>query len=179
MATDAVSGPPRPPRHAPSSSAAAVGAVHRALPPANAVKPAPRPAARAAGAPHSAARPSSVSADGARGEIALDFALAQRGKPYVYGGTGPDAFDCSGLAQQAWRAAGVRIPRTTQEQARFGVAVPLAQIRLGDLVIFYSDASHVGIYAGDGRVVVAPHSGAVVSLQQMKWMPVYGVRRPR
>jgi len=121
----------------------------------------------------------SVSAPHARGEIALRFALAQRGKPYVYGGTGPSSYDCSGLVQRAWRVAGVRIPRTTQEQARTGAAVPLGKVRLGDLVIFYHDASHVGIYAGHGMVVVAPHAGAVVRLQEMRWMPIYAVRRPR
>jgi cell wall-associated NlpC family hydrolase len=172
--TDAVSGPSG--AHTAAPAAAAARAAARALPAAR--KPLVRPAARAAGAPRAAARPSTVSADGARGEIALDFALAQLGKPYVYGGTGPAAFDCSGLAQQAWHAAGVSIPRTTQEQARTGTAVPLAQAQLGDLVIFYPDASHVGIYAGQGKVVVAPHAGAVISLQLIKWMPVYGVRHP-
>jgi cell wall-associated NlpC family hydrolase len=123
-------------------------------------------------------RPSSISAVDARGQLALHFALAQLGKPYAYGGTGPDAYDCSGLTQQAWRAAGIPIPRTTEEQAGTGTDVPLSQIKPGDLVIFYADASHVGIYAGDGKVVVAPHAGAVVSLQEMRWMPIYAVRRP-
>jgi cell wall-associated NlpC family hydrolase len=113
-----------------------------------------------------------------RGEMALQFALAQLGKPYVYGGNGPDAYDCSGLTQQAWRDAGVWIPRTSQEQAGAGVSVPLSDAQLGDLVIFYSDASHVGIYAGHGMVVVAPHSGAYIRLEQIAWMPVYDVRRP-
>jgi cell wall-associated NlpC family hydrolase len=113
-----------------------------------------------------------------RGELALRYALAQIGKPYVYGGTGPDVYDCSGLAQRAWRAAGVRIPRTTQQQAGFGKAVPAGQMRPGDLVIFYADASHVGVYAGGGKVVVAPHQGAYVTVQLVRWMPVYTVRRP-
>jgi cell wall-associated NlpC family hydrolase len=114
-----------------------------------------------------------------RGRIALDFALAQRGKPYVYGGTGPAVYDCSGLVQRAWRVAGVAIPRTTQQQAYTGKAVPLNEIQPGDLVIFYAHASHVGIYAGGGKVVVAPHQGARVMLEPMKWMPIYAVRRPR
>lgn len=113
-----------------------------------------------------------------RGEIALRFALAQLGKPYEYGGNGPHGYDCSGLAQRAWRAAGVRIPRTTQQQARFSTRVPRSRIQLGDLVVFYADASHVGIYAGRGMVVVAPHPGAVIRLEPIKWMPVYDVRRP-
>jgi hypothetical protein len=113
-----------------------------------------------------------------RGEIALRFALAQLGKPYEYGAIGPYSYDCSGLAQRAWRAAGVRIPRTTQQQARFSTRVPRSRIQLGDLVVFYADASHVGIYAGRGMVVVAPHPGAVIRLEPIKWMPVNDVRRP-
>jgi cell wall-associated NlpC family hydrolase len=132
----------------------------------------------AASAAHALQRPSAVSAVGARGELALHFALAQLGKPYLYGGTGPDAYDCSGLTQRAWLAAGVPIPRTTQAQAAIGTAVPLAAVEPGDIVIFYADASHAGIYAGDGKVVVAPHAGAVIALQELRWMPVYSVRRP-
>ncbi len=112
------------------------------------------------------------------GEMALQFALDQMGKPYGYGGHGPSAYDCSGLTQQAWRAAGVWIPRTSQRQAYSGMKVSLSRIRLGDLVIFYSDASHVGIYAGHGRVVVAPHDGAYIRLESIAWMPVHDVRRP-
>jgi cell wall-associated NlpC family hydrolase len=100
------------------------------------------------------------------------------GKPYEYGGTGPDAFDCSGLTERAWQAAGVRIPRTSQEQAAVGTAVPLSRAEPGDLVVFYADASHVGIYAGDGMVVVAPRQGKSIRLEQIAWMPVYTVRRP-
>ena len=115
---------------------------------------------------------------GTRGAVALHFALSQLGKPYIYGAVGPDTYDCSGLTQRAWKAAGVSIPRTTQEQASFGTPVPLDRIQPGDLVVFYPDASHVGIYYGDGKVVVAPHSGAVVRVEAMRWMPVYAVRRP-
>lgn len=114
----------------------------------------------------------------ARGVVALHYAMSQVGKPYSYGAVGPDTYDCSGLTQRSWKAAGVSIPRTTQEQASFGDPVPLDRIQPGDLVIFYADASHVGIYSGDGKVVVAPHSGAVVRVESMRWMPVYAVRRP-
>ena len=134
--------------------------------------------ARADGGPGARWRSHAVDAGQARGETALAFALAQLGKPYEYGGNGPDAYDCSGLTQQAWRDAGVWIPRTSQEQAGVGISVPLDQAQLGDLVIFYSDASHVGIYAGHGMVVVAPHSGTHIRLEQIAWMPVYDVRRP-
>ncbi len=128
--------------------------------------------------PEPAPRPPSAAAALAKGRVALDFALAQIGKPYVYGGSGPDSYDCSGLAQRAWRAAGVRIPRTTQQQARIGAAVTVDRIEPGDLVIFFADASHVGLYAGDGKVVVAPHQGTYVTVQPMKWMPIHTVRRP-
>jgi cell wall-associated NlpC family hydrolase len=113
-----------------------------------------------------------------RGDAALRFALAQVGKPYRWGATGPDAYDCSGLAQRAWRAAGVAIPRTSEAQSRFGHAVPLSQIEPGDLVIFYPNASHVGIYAGNGRVVAAPRPGELVGYADIRWMPVHSVRRP-
>lgn len=112
------------------------------------------------------------------GEAALHFAASQLGKPYRYGGTGPNSYDCSGLTQRAWRAAGVAIPRTSQEQARFGSYVPFSQLRPGDLVVFYPNASHVGIYAGGGKVIVAPRPGKVVTYQEMRWMPVHTIRRP-
>lgn len=123
-------------------------------------------------------RPPPSAAIGGRGTAALRFALAQLGKPYEYGGSGPAAYDCSGLAQQAWRAAGVQIPRTTEEQAAFGSPIPTGRIQPGDLVVFYADASHVGIYTGHGTVVVAPHPGAVITIQPVSWMPVYDIRRP-
>lgn len=132
-----------------------------------------RPAHRPAG---SAAPAAAI--HGSRGAQALRFATAQLGKPYRWGATGPGSYDCSGLTQRAWRAAGVAIPRTTQAQARFGTAVPLSRIQPGDLVIFYANASHVGIYAGHGRVIVAPHRGKVVSYALMRWMPIYAIRRP-
>jgi cell wall-associated NlpC family hydrolase len=114
----------------------------------------------------------------ARGETALRFALEQRGKPYRYGGSGPAAYDCSGLAQRAWRAAGIAIPRASQAQERIGTPVPLRRIRPGDLVFFFPGASHVGVYAGHGEVVVAPHEGTVIRLQPMRQMRIEAVRRP-
>jgi len=120
----------------------------------------------------------SWSALGRRGERAVHFAVSQLGKPYRYGGTGPDAFDCSGLTQQAWRAAGISIPRTTRTQARAGAVVSLDRIQPGDLVIFYADDSHVGLYAGNGKVIVSPHRGAVVRYAPLHSMPISTVRRP-
>ena len=85
-------------------------------------------------------------ADGSSGlgRRAIDFATAQIGKAYVWGAEGPDGFDCSGLTQRAWASAGRAIPRTSQEQWRLLPRVDTAQMRPGDLVIYFKDASHVG-----------------------------------
>ncbi|MFD1661593.1 NlpC/P60 family protein [Streptomyces caeni] len=93
---------------------------------------------------------------------ALDFARAQIGKPYVWGATGPDSYDCSGLTQAAWKAAGVTLPRTTYDQVNAGTTVSLADARPGDLIFFYDDISHVGIYIGNGMMIHAPKPGAYV-----------------
>ncbi|WNI17350.1 C40 family peptidase [Actinacidiphila sp. ITFR-21] len=112
-----------------------------------------------------------------RAAAALQFALSQRGKPYVSGGTGPNAYDCSGLTQAAYRAAGITIGRTTWDQVTDGTAVSESDLRPGDLVFFYSGISHVGIYLGNGEVVHAPHTGAVVEIAPMSWMPFAAARR--
>jgi cell wall-associated NlpC family hydrolase len=112
-----------------------------------------------------------------RAAAAIQFALAQRGKPYVSGGTGPNSYDCSGLTQAAYAAAGVSIGRTTWDQVKDGVAVSEADLRPGDLVFFYSGISHVGIYLGNGQVVHAPHTGATVEIAPMSWMPFAAARR--
>lgn len=98
---------------------------------------------------------------GASGDAgtALGFAYNQIGKPYVWGGTGPNGYDCSGLTQAAWGAAGVSLPRTTGAQAGVGQPVAYGDLQPGDLVFFYSGLSHMGIYAGNGMMVHAPRSG--------------------
>ncbi|MGY5051775.1 NlpC/P60 family protein [Streptomyces sp. 900105755] len=93
---------------------------------------------------------------------AIAFARAQIGKPYVWGATGPGSYDCSGLSQAAWKAAGVSLPRTTYDQVNAGTTVSLADARPGDLVFFYDDVSHVGIYIGNGMMIHAPKPGAYV-----------------
>ncbi|MFF3909133.1 NlpC/P60 family protein [Streptomyces sp. NPDC001848] len=93
---------------------------------------------------------------------ALAFARAQVGKPYVWGATGPGSYDCSGLTQAAWRAAGVSLPRTTYDQVNVGTTVPLTDARPGDLIFFYDDISHVGLYIGNGMMIHAPKPGAYV-----------------
>ncbi|MFF4358704.1 NlpC/P60 family protein [Streptomyces sp. NPDC001604] len=97
-----------------------------------------------------------------KAEKALAFARAQIGKPYVWGATGPESYDCSGLTQAAWKAAGVDLPRTTYDQVNAGTTVSLADARPGDLIFFYDDISHVGIYIGNGMMIHAPKPGAYV-----------------
>ena len=114
-----------------------------------------------------------------RGEVALAFGRAQLGEPYAYGATGPDRWDCSGLTQAAWRAAGVSIPRTTYTQVKIGRRVARSDLRLGDLVFFYgSGPSHVGLYAGNGMVLNAPRPGKTVSYSKISSMPYAGAVRP-
>ncbi|KDN86393.1 C40 family peptidase [Kitasatospora cheerisanensis] len=112
-----------------------------------------------------------------RAAAALAAAVSKIGSPYVYGSTGPGTFDCSGLMYWAWRQAGVTLPRTSQEQASAGRRVSLAEARPGDLVIFFKDRHHVGMYAGGGVVVHAPHPGARVRYESVSAMPVNSVVR--
>lgn len=112
-----------------------------------------------------------------KASVAVRTALAQRGKPYVWGATGPGSFDCSGLMQYAYRRAGVPLPRVTWDQIQVGRRVPLSAIRPGDLV-FYRSASHVGMYVGDGRMVHAPRSGTRIRTADLHLMRVYAVVRP-
>lgn len=97
-----------------------------------------------------------------KAEKALAFARAQIGKPYVWGATGPESYDCSGLTQAAWKAAGVTLPRTTYDQVDAGTTVTVAAARPGDLVFFYDDVTHVGLYIGNGMMIHAPKPGAYV-----------------
>lgn len=108
----------------------------------------------------------------------LAFARDQIGKPYVWGATGPSSYDCSGLTQGAWKAAGVDLPRTTWDQVEVGTRVATADLKPGDLVFFYDDISHVGIYKGDGMMIHAPKPGANVREESIYYMPIYGSVRP-
>lgn len=112
-----------------------------------------------------------------RGAAALAAAVRMIGSPYVYGATGPRAFDCSGLMYYSWRQAGVTLPRTSQAQAYAGQRISLSEARPGDLVIFYRDMHHVGMYAGGGVIVHAPYPGARVRYESVNAMPVSGVVR--
>jgi cell wall-associated NlpC family hydrolase len=96
--------------------------------------------------------------------IAVEAALSRQGLPYVWGATGPDSFDCSGLMLWAWQQAGITIPRTSAEQAAGLTTVPLDQLRPGDLVTFYSPVSHVGMYVGHGMVIHASMPGVPIKV---------------
>jgi peptidoglycan DL-endopeptidase CwlO len=89
---------------------------------------------------------------------AVAYAYSKLGDPYVYGATGPDEFDCSGLVQAAWAYAGVSIPRTTYEQVAALPAVSTSDLQPGDLLFFAGD-SHVGMYVGGGYLIDAPQTG--------------------
>ncbi|MDQ1026711.1 cell wall-associated NlpC family hydrolase [Streptomyces umbrinus] len=114
----------------------------------------------------------------AKADKALAFARAQVGKPYVWGASGPGSYDCSGLTQAAWKAAGVTLPRTTWDQVNAGTTVSVNSAQPGDLVFFYDDISHVGIYIGDGMMIHAPKPGAYVREESIYYMPIHSVVRP-
>lgn len=112
------------------------------------------------------------------GKAAVAFATAQIGKPYVWGATGPGSYDCSGLTSKAWAAAGRPIPRTSQEQWRLLPRIDIQDMRPGDLIIYHADASHVGMYVGDGAIVHSPRPGRHVTLAGAGSMKILGVVRP-
>ncbi|WP_344442539.1 C40 family peptidase [Kitasatospora nipponensis] len=113
----------------------------------------------AAAASRSASRPTYNGPATGRAADAVRFAYAQLGKPYVWGATGPGSFDCSGLTGAAWAAAGVALPRVSQDQWNAGQHVAKADLQPGDLVFFFGDLHHVGIYIGNGQMIHAPRTG--------------------
>ncbi|MFI5527424.1 C40 family peptidase [Kitasatospora sp. NPDC051853] len=112
------------------------------------------------------------------GARAVAEALGQLGRPYVWGGAGPEVFDCSGLTSWAWQHAGTPVPRTSQEQWAGLTRVPLHDLRPGDLVIYDPGATHVSMYLGGGLVVHAPHPRTVVKIAPVGLLPVLGAVRP-
>lgn len=115
---------------------------------------------------------------------ALEFAKEQLGKPYLWGATGPDAYDCSGLTGSAYRAAGVSLPRTSRQQWNAGTHVELGALQPGDLLFWADDTAnpatihHVALYAGGGLMIAAPHSGDVVKVQGVYLDGYVGAVRP-
>jgi len=110
--------------------------------------------------------------------VAVRTACAQIGKPYVWGSEGPNSFDCSGLTLYAWKAAGVSLRHYTKWQWSDTRAVSRAELRPGDLVFYYSDLHHMGMYVGGGYIVHAPHSGDRVRMKKIDDGPIAGYRRP-
>ena len=115
-------------------------------------------------------------------QAAVAYALDQLGTPYHWGGEGAGGFDCSGLVQAAFAAAGIQLPRVAQAQHDAGPAVPAGQpLQPGDLVFFGADpadVTHVGIVIGPGEMVDAPHTGAVVRIEPYSWPDYLGATRP-
>ncbi|MFD0316824.1 C40 family peptidase [Streptomyces flavalbus] len=118
-----------------------------------------------------------TAAANSRAATAVSYAYQALGSPYVWGATGPDAFDCSGLTQAAYRAAGVSLPRTTYAQIGAGRRVSRSELLPGDLVFFYSGISHVGLYVGDGQMIHAPNPSSPVRLAPISEMPFAGATR--
>lgn len=140
-------------------------------------KAAQEAAAKAAAAKGSTAPPPATGGS-TQADKAIAFARDQLGKPYVWGATGPDSFDCSGLTQAAYKAAGIDLPRTTYDQVNVGTRVAETDLQPGDLIFFYSDVSHVGLYIGNGEMIHAPHTGTVVKIAPITEMPFYAAVRP-
>lgn len=121
--------------------------------------------------------PSEVPASG-RAAAAVQYAMAQVGKSYVYGAAGPSAFDCSGLTMMAWAQAGVSLPHSSSAQYSSGPRIATGDLRPGDLVFYYSPISHVGMYIGNGLIVNALNPGAGVQVSGLYSMPYVGAVRP-
>jgi peptidoglycan DL-endopeptidase CwlO len=160
-----------PPRTAPPATAPPATAPPRTAPPATA-PPATAPPTTAPPAPAG-----NYPANGAGAAIA--YAEAQLGKPYQWGGTGPNSFDCSGLVMMAWRNAGVDLPRVAQDQYYATERIPLADVLPGDLIFFGTpnDVYHVGLYIGGGEMIDAPETGQDVSIQSIYWSSLLGAGR--
>src|SRR5579875_3300347 len=139
----------------------------------------------ASAGPSSGQAPPAPVSGGTAGDIAANWALSQLGKPYQWGGAGPDTYDCSGLTMEAWARAGVRLLHYTGYQWEEGQHVPLGQLQRGDLLFYATDNSdpatihHVGIYIGNGEMVDAPYTGADVRIDSI-YQPGYpiGAVRP-
>jgi peptidoglycan DL-endopeptidase CwlO len=108
------------------------------------------------------------------GERALRAALSQRGKPYVWGAAGPDAYDCSGLVVWAYAQVGIHLDHFTGDQWQEGQHISRSQLQPGDLVFFFPTISHVGIYIGGGLMVDAPSAGQDVMVQRVYWSAAVG-----
>ena len=138
---------------------------------------APAPATAPASSPTTSSGTSAAPASGSA-RAAVAYAMAQVGKAYVWGGTGPSGFDCSGLTMMAWQHAGISLPHSAAAQMSSGTPVSLSQLQPGDLVFYYSPVSHVGMYIGNGKIVNAENPSVGVAVAPVHLMPVTGAVRP-
>lgn len=136
-----------------------------------------RAAAAASRSSDRVATPTNVPVSG-RAAAAVHFAMAQVGKAYVYGASGPNAYDCSGLTMAAWAQAGVSLPHSSSAQMSSGPRVAESDLQPGDLVFYYSPVSHVGMYIGNGQIVNAENPSAGVKVTGLHTMPYVGAVRP-
>jgi cell wall-associated NlpC family hydrolase len=151
----------------PPAAVAAAAPAPEALPPGGGQPGGPGPGPGFAAAPGSG-----------QGAIAVQAALTQVGQPYSWGGAAPGGFDCSGLVMWAFQQAGIALPHSSQALARGGQPVSLSDLQPGDVLTFYSDASHAGIYIGDGLMVHSSTYGVPVRVVSMNSSgPIYDARR--
>lgn len=113
------------------------------------------------------------------GAIVVDAALTRLGAPYAWAAAGPDAFDCSGLVVWAFHQAGLSLPHSSQALASGGQPVMPDQMQPGDVISLFPDASHVGIYVGDGRMIHAVDENEPVAVESLFRAPIHNVRRYR
>ncbi len=156
-------GTPRSMMVSSSATGSRAPATTTTVPPAG---PAPTPAPTTPPSTSAPAPPptSAPPAPSSRAATAVAYARAQLGKPYVFATSGPNTFDCSGLTMAAWRAAGVSMAHYSGSQAASFPKVAWSQLQPGDIVVFYSDYHHVGLYIGGGAMIHAPQTGDVVKI---------------
>lgn len=161
--------PPIPPPPAPAPPGDP--AILAAAPPG--IAPPPAGAVPAPGVPPGDMAPPV----GGHGTTVIQAALSRIGSPYSWGGSGPNAFDCSGLVQWSFQQAGISLPHSSQALANGGSPVSVDQMQPGDVVNYYSDASHTAIYIGNGMMVHASTYGTPVRVAPVDNAPIYNVRR--
>ncbi|MCP2326134.1 cell wall-associated NlpC family hydrolase [Hamadaea flava] len=115
---------------------------------------------------------------GGKAATAVQYACRQISKPYVWGADGPGSFDCSGLTMAAWKAAGISLPHNAKSQWNSVQHVSRANLRIGDLVFYYSDIHHVGMFVGNGWIVHASRAGVPIMMRKIDAAPIYGYGRP-
>ena len=155
----------------------AVLATPAPVPPEFLALPAPEPQPAPSNDIAALAAVPSPSAGSIAGAIAVQAALTRIGSPYSWGAGGPSAFDCSGLVQWAFQQAGVFLPHSSYAQSAGGQPVSMDEMQPGDVIAYYSDASHVGMYVGDGMMVHASTFGIPVAVVPVNNAPIFNVRR--